>query len=95
MIHNKQVSEVALNLYTLFKSRFTLLLLQVPLGGYIVNSFDFYSHSLIGKLTVFADSGVQFPETDHDQFHFPHMDFSSRIKNRVGLVLAKTVKIMN
>jgi len=29
------------------------LLLLVRLGGYIVNSSDFYSYRLIGKLTVF------------------------------------------
>jgi hypothetical protein len=29
------------------------LLLQVRLGGYIVNSCDFYSYTFIGKLTVF------------------------------------------
>jgi hypothetical protein len=34
------------------------LLLQVRLGGYIVNSCDFYSYRLIGKLTAF----LQFQE---------------------------------
>ncbi len=29
------------------------LLLLVRVGGYIVNFLDFYSYSLIGKLTVF------------------------------------------
>jgi hypothetical protein len=29
------------------------LLLLVRVGGYIVNLFDFYSYSLIGKLTAF------------------------------------------
>ena len=40
---------VTILLYLRFSCRRSL----VPLGGYIVNSFDYYSYRLIGKLTAF------------------------------------------
>ncbi len=62
-----------------------LLLIQVRLGGYIVNLSDFYSYRLIGKLTFFvAASGVQFSESDRGQFHFRHTTCTQQLK--VGLV---------
>ncbi len=36
------------------------LLFMVRLGGYIVNSCDFYSYSLIGKLTAFLPQEFSF-----------------------------------
>ena len=37
----------------------------------------------------FATSGVQFVETDRDQFHFHHATVSAQLKSRVGLPLDK------
>jgi hypothetical protein len=37
----------------------------------------------------FAASGVQLVQTDRDQFHFRRAAFSSQLKSRVGLALAK------
>jgi hypothetical protein len=54
-----------------------------------VNLSDFYSYSLIGKLTAFfTDSGVQLAQSNRDQFHFRRAAFAQQLKNRVGLSLA-------
>jgi hypothetical protein len=65
------------------------LLLLVRLGDYIVNSCDFYSYRLIGKLTTFfAVSGVQ--QHDRRLFHLRRTTSSDQLKSRVGLALTKT-----
>ncbi len=58
-----------------------------------MNLSDFYSYSLIGKLTVFTTSGVQLAKTDRGQFHFRHTVFSVQIKIRVGLALTKATTL--
>jgi hypothetical protein len=71
-----------------------LFLLLVRLGGYIVNSCDFYFYGLIGKLTAFfAASGVHLVQTDRDLFNFRHTSFSSQLKTRVVLVLTKVADL--
>jgi hypothetical protein len=62
----------SIDLTTIITHRVTVvfILFQVRLGGYIVNSCDFYSYRIIGKLTVFCGaSGVQL-EQHPRQFHF-------------------------
>ncbi len=52
------------------------------------------AYRLIGKLTAFfAASGVQLPQTDRDQFHFPRTAFASQFKRRVDLDLAKATAL--
>ncbi len=41
----------------------------------------------------FAASGVQLAQTDRDQFHFRRAAFSSQLKSRVGLALAKAADL--
>ncbi len=60
------VLTTTITLLTLYHLYLLLLVLQVRLGGYIVNLSDFYSYRLIGKLTAFAASGVQLAQTDRD-----------------------------
>jgi hypothetical protein len=56
----------------------------------MANLSDFYSYSLIGKLTVFvAVSGVQLAQTQRGMFHYLHTDFSAQLKSKVGLTLTK------
>jgi hypothetical protein len=70
------------------------LLLLVRLEGYIVNLCDFYSYRLIGKITVFfAALGVQLVQTNCGLFHFRRPAFSSQLKARVGLALAKAAAL--
>jgi hypothetical protein len=73
---------------------FLCLLFLVRLGdycNYIVNSWDFYSYSLIGKLTVFFQFlEFIFRKTGRGLFHFLHTTFSSQFKSRVGLTLTKS-----
>ncbi len=55
-----------------------------------MNLLDFYSYRLIGKLTAFfAASGVHPAQTQRDMFHFHRAAFSSGLKRKVGLTLAK------
>jgi hypothetical protein len=66
------------------------LLFVVRLGDYKVNSSDFYSYRLIGKLTAFfATSGVKVPEHDRGLFHFHCESSSPHLKSRVDLALLK------
>jgi hypothetical protein len=41
----------------------------------------------------FAASGVQLAQTDRGQFHFRRAAFSSQLKSRVGLALAKAAAL--
>jgi hypothetical protein len=41
----------------------------------------------------FAASGVQLAQTDRGQFHFRRTAFSSQVKSRVGLALAKAASL--
>ena len=41
----------------------------------------------------FAVSGVQLAQHDRDQFHFRRVAFSTQVKSRVGLTLAKAVDL--
>jgi hypothetical protein len=66
------------------------LILLVRQTGYIENLSDFYSHRLIGKLTVFLQI-QEFnwsAESISGQFHFLRSAFSSQLKGKVGLTLA-------
>ncbi len=70
------------------------LLLLVHLTGYIVNLSDFYSYSLIGKLTTFfSASGVLSAQSDRGFFHYHHAAFSDQFKIKVGLTLPKVVDL--
>jgi hypothetical protein len=62
---------------------------------YIVNLSDVYSYRVTGKLTVFfVVSGVQISEsTSGGFFHFLRTTFSSILKSRVSLILAKAVDL--
>jgi hypothetical protein len=64
-------------------------------AGYIVNLLDFYSYSLIGKLTVFfTGSGVQSTEINPSgQFHFHRAVFSQQLKSKVGLTLVQATAL--
>jgi hypothetical protein len=74
--------------------RYHLCLLKLRQAGYIVNLSDFYSYKFIGKLTVFLTaSGVQSAQSTSDQFHFRRAAFSSGLKNKVGLALAKVAAL--
>ena len=56
-----------------------------------MNSLDYYSYRLIGKLTAFfAASGVQLPESNRGTFHFKRAVFLGQIKTKIGSNLAKT-----
>ena len=64
------------------------LLLQVRLGGYIVNSLDSYSYRFIGKLTVFLQlQEFSFLNQPVDYFH--RVTFSSQFKSKVDITLSK------
>jgi hypothetical protein len=41
----------------------------------------------------FAAPGVQLAQTQRDQFHFHHTDFSSQVKSRVALALTKVAAL--
>ena len=70
------------------------LLLLVRVAGYIANLLDFYSYRLIGKLTrFFAASGVQSAQSASGFFHFRRAAFSSALKSKVGLALAKAAAL--
>ncbi len=70
------------------------LLLLVRLGGHIVNSCDFYSYMLIGKLTVFFEvSEVHLTQHDRGQFYCRRTVFSSQFKEKVDLALAKAATL--
>ena len=69
-------------------------LLLVRLVDCIVNLSDFYSYRLIGKLTAFfAASGVQLAQTQRGMFHYHRTVFSSILKIKVDLTLAKTATL--
>ena len=70
-------------------------LLLVPQADYIVNLLDFYSYRLIGKLTVFAVSGVQSAQSNlgSSYFHFRIVAFSSMMKSKCGNILVKAVSL--
>jgi hypothetical protein len=75
-------------------------LLPVRLGDSIVNLSEFYSYSLIGKLTAFLHL-QEFSQCnqiwDHSYmgafFHFRRAAFSSMLKSRVSSILAKTTPL--
>ncbi len=70
------------------------LIFLVHEADYVVNLSDFYSYSLIGKLTAFFQvSGVQFPQTDRGQFHFRRPAFSQQLKGKGDLALAKAATL--
>jgi hypothetical protein len=59
-----------------------------------VNLSDFYSYSLIGKLTAFcADSGVLSVQSGRGFFHYRHETVSAQIKRKVGLTLTKVTTL--
>ena len=64
----------------------------VPLGGYIVNSLDYCSYSLIGKLTdFFSDSGVHPAQhTSGGIFTFKRTVFLTQLKAKFGSSLTKS-----
>ncbi len=77
-----------LTLYPLYR------LLLVRLGGYISNLSDFYSYSLIGKLTAFfAASGVLSTQSDRGFFHYRRAAFYTQLKSKVGLDLVKAAAL--
>jgi hypothetical protein len=81
-IYNKQQIELGVVL-TLLSTTITPLTLLVRLGGYIANLSDFYSYSLIGKLTAF----LYLQEfCQHNQIVDSSTD---QLKSKVGLVLVK------
>jgi hypothetical protein len=58
-----------------------------------VNLLDFYSYSLIGKLTAFfSASGLQSAQSTSG-FHFRHATFLQQLKSKVGLTLVKTATL--
>ncbi len=53
-----------------------------------MNLSEFYSDSLIGKLTAFCTaSGVLSAQSDRGFFHYLRTAFSSMLKSRVGNIL--------
>ena len=59
-----------------------------------MNSLDYYSYSLIGKLTVFfAASGVQSPESNRGTFHFKRATFLGQLKAKIGSSLGKAATL--
>ncbi len=70
------------------------LLLLVQVGGYIVNLLDFYSYSLIGKLTAFLQL-QKFSWSRHTQVvsSTSAARLSSQLQSKVGLALAKAAAL--
>ena len=60
-----------------------------------MNSLDYYSYRIIGKLTVFfAVSGVQSTEsTSGGLFHFRRAAFLVQLRSKVGSTLAKAAAL--
>ena len=60
-----------------------------------MNSLDYYSYRLIGKLTAFfAVSGVQPPESNHGTFHYQRAAFLRKLKSKIGSSLAKDAAML-
>jgi hypothetical protein len=68
------------------------LLLLVRLGGYIVNSCNFYSYRLIGKQTAFLQLH-QLAHSTSGLFYFRRAAFSTQLKAKVGSTLAKAAAL--
>jgi hypothetical protein len=76
---------------TLFPS---CVLLLAPLTSSIVSLCAFYFADSSGNRSgtrVFAASGVQLAQTNHDMFRFHREAFYSQLKSKVGNMLAKAV----
>jgi hypothetical protein len=58
-----------------------------------VNSSEFYSYSLIGKVTFFCRVGVLSAPSDRGFFHYRRVVVSSKLKSRAGNILAKTAAL--
>ena len=59
-----------------------------------MNSLDYYSYRLIGKLTAFfASSGVQLTQSNRGLFHFHRTVLSSQLPAKVGSTLAKAAAL--
>ena len=59
-----------------------------------MNSLDYYSYRLIGKLTAFLQlQEFQLAQQDRGQFHYLRAAFLQQLKSRVGLVLAKAAAL--
>ncbi len=88
---------IELTIITIHRAQSPLcLLFLVRLGGYIVNSLDCYSYSLIGKMTAFLkfqDTGVQPDQHDRGLFHFRRAAFSVTLKAKVGSTLVKSAAL--
>jgi hypothetical protein len=85
------------------------LIFRVRVGGYIVNLSDFYSYSLIGKLTDFFQLQEfsfrkQTPglslyrfiiniNPSGQLFHFRRAAFLTDLKSKIGLALAKAAAL--
>ena len=82
---------------TIHRVRYHLfLLLLVRLGGYILHSefvrlLFLQAHRETDRF--FAASGVQLAQTDRGVFHYRRAAFSSMLKSKVGLTLAKTTAL--
>ena len=69
------------------------LLLVVRLGGYIVDSLDYYSYSLIGKLTSFSRFRSSSSGIHQWTIHFLRTVFLTTLNVKVGSTLTKAAAL--
>jgi hypothetical protein len=87
---------IALTIITIHRAKSPLcLLLQVRLGGYIVNSLALLLFLQAHRETdsFFASSRVQLAQHDRGLFHFRRAAFSATMKAKVGSTLAKAASL--